>query len=442
MAELKSWNVWQLPKRAQFVVVVVDLAAVVALVAAARTRPVRPSELIAFGLLLAGAALSTEVYRRVGSTHRGADRAFHEMATVFIVAGALVLPPLLAMLLVIPVQAVLQMRSARLPVVKRLFNASHTMLGCLAAATVREALAPGGLPGLGHLASVTGTGSVSLVAGGLTFMVVTEGLLVVLLHEVSPATPWRAHLGDAETLALNSVDIVAAVTLTVLWVVAPTLFILAIAPVLLLQRSVVHRHLVEATRTDTKTGVANLGWWREVAGRAVTRAQHGTGSVSVLMVDLDHFKRINDTYGHLAGDQVLTAVADTLRLSVRPGDLVGRFGGEEFAVLLHDAGFDQAVDAARRIHDRIGLVGRRTGSPDDLAHVTASIGVATFAAHGVDLDELVAAADCALYEAKTSGRDRIATARSVTPTTFRSVPMTADLPVRLPSDQALEVPTL
>jgi diguanylate cyclase (GGDEF)-like protein len=292
--------------------------------------------------------------------------------------------------------------------VKRTFNAGLMMLACLAAAAVRDALAPGGSTAIIHVSSVThGTGPLSVVAAGVVLVAVSETLLMGLLRQVAPATPWRAHFGDMEDWILNAVDLAAGAVLAVAWVVSPVFFGLATLLVLLLQRSAVHRHLVEMSQSDAKTGVANPVHWRTVTTRAVTRAQHVGGSMGVLMVDLDHFKAINDTCGHLAGDAVLTAVADTLRLAVRPGDLVGRFGGEEFAVLLDGAGIGDASSTAARIQQRIGMLGARSGPTGDPIYVTASIGLAVLGVHGDDLNELLAAADQALYQAKAAGRDRV-----------------------------------
>ena len=124
------------------------------------------------------------------------------------------------------------------------------------------------------------------------------------------------------------------------------------------------------------------------------------------MVDLDHFKAINDTYGHLVGDEVLIAVADTLRLSVRPGDLVGRFGGEEFSVLLAGATLVEA-EAGGQPRARPHLC--RGASPPPrrrLGSRRRSVWPSS-ATTGDGLDELLAAADVALYQAKMAGRDRI-----------------------------------
>jgi diguanylate cyclase (GGDEF)-like protein len=191
------------------------------------------------------------------------------------------------------------------------------------------------------------------------------------------------------------------------------LMVFALVPIFLLQRSVIHSHLVTASRHDAKTGLANPAWWRTESGRAVTRAQHGGGSVAVLVVDLDHFKAVNDRHGHLVGDKVLAVVADTIRAVVRPGDLVGRFGGDEFTVLLAAVDELQAVATAERLRQRLdGALRQALTIEDPPLLVTASVGVALFGDAGVELDELLTAADGAMYQAKAMGGNRICLAGS------------------------------
>ena len=120
---------------------------------------------------------------------------------------------------------------------------------------------------------------------------------------------------------------------------------------------------------------------------------------------MDHFKRVNDTYGHLAGDDVLRGLAAELRQQVRGSDVVGRFGGEEFVVLLPRADTDEACKIAERLRHRASVMGVYTDT--DAVNVTISIGIAVLGVHGRDQFELLAAADLALYRAKDGGRDQV-----------------------------------
>jgi diguanylate cyclase (GGDEF)-like protein len=125
--------------------------------------------------------------------------------------------------------------------------------------------------------------------------------------------------------------------------------------------------------------------------------------LAAALLDLDHFKRINDLYGHSRGDEVLAAVAAVLRSSVRESDFVGRHGGEEFILLLPDTGRDQAAVVAEKVRAAVANLGlSEVDEP-----VTTSIGVAAFPDDAADADTLVRAADRALYAAKGNGRNRV-----------------------------------
>ena len=127
------------------------------------------------------------------------------------------------------------------------------------------------------------------------------------------------------------------------------------------------------------------------------------------MVDLDHFKRINDTWGHHAGDKVLIAASSIMMDTARQYDEVGRYGGEEFAILLPNANLEGAAVVAERIREKIAATIVEVDG--NAISMTASFGVACYPAPGIDdLNDLLKAADKALYEAKESGRNRVVTA--------------------------------
>ena len=155
--------------------------------------------------------------------------------------------------------------------------------------------------------------------------------------------------------------------------------------------------------TDALTGLGNRHWMRTMFEREVTRTQHGRKALCLMMIDVDHFKTFNDRYGHIAGDRVLVAVAETLREFLRPTDLVARFGGDEFAVLLPDLKLNQARQTAERIRQQVAGL-----SPPSLqTAITISIGIASTTEND-DVAALVQRADAAMYDAKESGRNRVA----------------------------------
>jgi diguanylate cyclase (GGDEF)-like protein len=134
-------------------------------------------------------------------------------------------------------------------------------------------------------------------------------------------------------------------------------------------------------------------------------SHNGRNPVALLLVDLDHFKQVNDRHGHLVGDEVLKLVADALAGQVRKADLAGRFGGEEFVLLLVDTSQAEASRIAERVRGRIAGMSVE-GADGGPAGTTVSIGIAMLGRDGSDLMELLAAADTALYRAKSAGRNR------------------------------------
>lgn len=165
--------------------------------------------------------------------------------------------------------------------------------------------------------------------------------------------------------------------------------------------------LSQQAATDWLTGVANRRQFMRQAKRELARAQrHGT-HLSLLCLDLDHFKAINDVHGHHVGDEVLKHVASTMEEHLRPTDLLARVGGEEFHVLLPDADIAQAGEIAERM--RSALHDLEITLRDRMVRVTVSVGCAQRGQDGKDMDSLMRAGDQRLYEAKALGRDRVVT---------------------------------
>ncbi len=166
--------------------------------------------------------------------------------------------------------------------------------------------------------------------------------------------------------------------------------------------------LERLARTDSLTGLANRRRFMEALDREADRYQRYQRSASLVLLDLDHFKSVNDTHGHAVGDNVLREVAVVLRSMCRDVDLAARLGGEELAMLLPETGSPGARIVAERVRERIAAASHRAQSGRTF-RVTASFGVAT-AASGRNGEALLQAADEALYRAKAEGRDRVVVA--------------------------------
>jgi diguanylate cyclase (GGDEF)-like protein len=162
--------------------------------------------------------------------------------------------------------------------------------------------------------------------------------------------------------------------------------------------------------TDALTGVANRRALGERAQLEIAALRREPGQLAVVMFDIDHFKRVNDDYGHAVGDAVLVHVASVARRCLRPGDLIARVGGEEFALLLPSAGIEEAAAIAERI--RTSILNTPTFVGERQIRVTSSFGVASYDDSFSTLDHALGRADSALYRAKEAGRDRVAAASS------------------------------
>jgi len=185
----------------------------------------------------------------------------------------------------------------------------------------------------------------------------------------------------------------------------------AIPVVVMLHGAAFTGQLEDEASVDQKTGLATAAHWKSGAASAFADAEESGRPIGVLMVDLDHFKRLNDTHGHHAGDDVLAAVGGCLRTQLRGTDLAGRFGGEEFTVLLPDADAADTMTAAERIRTTIAALHVTTvdnhGRPIVITDVTASVGAAVHPADGTTADECLRVADSHVYQAKQRGRNTV-----------------------------------
>lgn len=154
---------------------------------------------------------------------------------------------------------------------------------------------------------------------------------------------------------------------------------------------------------DGLTGIHNRRYFEMRIGEELERASRFQGRMSVIMVDIDHFKRLNDEFGHLLGDEVLRGVASILKQQLRKVDMVCRYGGEEFAVVVPETTGENAMTVAEKLRRQV----ESHPFPGVPRPVTISCGVADYPIHGITRDEVVAAADAALYMAKQTGRNRV-----------------------------------
>lgn len=414
--DLRRWRLWSLPPVVLAYVVTVDVSASLVTLATAWRTPAEAFVWPLFVLLAGGAVVHLEAAQgieRIREISREGSPHAH-MQSVWLFAGVLVLPmPLLVALITISyLHAWFRVYKRRAVLFRKVFSAATVVLACAAAQLVLglfpyrpldvdEPIGPIGL--------------IALATAGLVYWLVNYALVVGAIVMTNRDQPARAALGNASDQLIILASIGLGSVLAIMMSNQPWL-----APMLLLTVLALHMGLLlpqfrVAARTDSKTGLVDATFWHDVAGREIERARRLLSTVGVLILDLDHFKLINDTYGHLAGDKVLRAVADALKHSVRSYDLVGRFGGEEFAVLLPGCSTEEVRVTAERIRFEIASLHMacvdRSGKDRVISGLTASVGAAVFPDAATELSPLLLAADEALYQAKDAGRDRVATAQ-------------------------------
>jgi diguanylate cyclase (GGDEF)-like protein len=293
---------------------------------------------------------------------------------------------------------------------RRAYTAAAVGLAYAAASLVFHATVQALGPGA---ATATGDRAVLwtlLTAGcGLLRLVINDGLVFTAVKGSSPGTWLTPEISGAEAL-YNNVSELCLGTLSAFAAAHSTLVILYAVPLVVsLQRSLRHAQLLAESRVDSKTGLLNDKTWRREATVEIARAVRTRTPVAVGILDLDHFKVVNDRYGHLAGDAVLSAVAAATSALLRDYDLLGRVGGEEFAFVLPGSTAAEAAEIAERLRETIARLDFARGGPGGLmpARVTVSVGVAAASRPGWDLRRYYCLADRALYAAKGHGRDAV-----------------------------------
>ncbi len=351
------------------------LADAVVLAVAASRVSIRAHDLELFAALLACSAATVELTRRVGE-NIGFVKDVH---AIWELPVAMLLPLAYAPVLPVIRFTLTQWRIRRVPVHRRAFSAAAIGLSYVAACAV-------------------------------VMWAVNNGLVLTAITGKDRTVKLREEQFAREPIYNDVTELCVAVLVT--FCLANSIIAVAFAfPfVTLLQRSLRHARLVKDSRVDSKTGLLNAATWEREATAEVARAVRTKTPLAVAMLDIDRFKAINDTYGHLLGDQVIKEIAHTLNTLLRDYDVAGRFGGEEFSLLLPQTRAVDALRIAERV--RANIAGLSIIAPGaaggERVHVTVSIGVAALDSGSErELTDLMAAADAALYRAKAGGRDQV-----------------------------------
>ncbi|RDI18892.1 diguanylate cyclase (GGDEF)-like protein [Lentzea flaviverrucosa] len=398
---MRDWPVWTLRQPALYYWLFIDIAALATVTyAIVSSETPSPSEIARFAAIAgtAGAVIigSTIYSHRLGETERNPWAAH----LCYLTAGILALPPnLLVLLLFGPA---LHCLLAQRPETHRwLFTLSATALAVFTTRYVLGWADP-------H------ANIVILTLAATLLLVLRAALIALGLKLRSPSATFEENVGEPIDAILG---VVAVSIGGLMGCVAESnaVHVLIAGPSLaLLERAAQLPQWRRSAQRDAKTGLANAVHWDTRARYELTKGASRTRPMAVMLLDLDHFKRVNDEVGHLAGDAALAAISLLLRGTVRRGDLVGRFGGEEFVVLLPEATPDEAEFVAERVRKAVAALRVPTmatdGKPHELHGLTVSIGVSTTTRFGYELPDLLVAADAALLAAKAYGRNLVSMA--------------------------------
>jgi diguanylate cyclase (GGDEF)-like protein len=403
---VRTWAIWNLPHWLSAFIISVVLADSVIFAGAASRVHVHAHDLELFAALLVCSAATVELTKRAGE-HHGFVKDVH---AVWELPVAILLPLAYAPVLPVVRFALTQWRILRVPVHRRVFSAAVIGLSYVAAALVFHALIRLVNGAASNPASHALAWMAIIATAAVVQWAVNQTLILTAIKGADPSVRLREEQFAREPIYNDVTELCVAVLVT--FCVAGSLLAVAFAfPfVSLLQRSLRHARLLRDARADSKTGLLNAATWERESTAEVARAVRTGTPLAVALLDIDKFKVINDTYGHLVGDQVIKEIAHTLNDMLRDYDLAGRFGGEEFSLLLPQTRAVDAFRIAERVRATIAglsiIAPGATGG--QRVHVTVSIGVAALDS-GSDrkLAELMAAADAALYRAKSGGRDQV-----------------------------------
>jgi len=279
----------------------------------------------------------------------------------------------------------------------------------------------------GHHAA-TGVWQVAAVMlAALVWLSINHGLLgyaLVLARGVS----WReSGQLDRDSLMSDLVLVCVGSTVAVVWPLQPWFILPTLAPIVFMYRALMIPQLKQEAEMDAKTGLNNARHFNELLAGELERAQRFDRPLTFIMADLDFLRDINTTYGHLGGDAVLSGIGKVIRSTVREYDVAGRFGGEEFAIVLPETDEAEARLLAERLRGEIKVARFSLAGSQTAMRVTMSLGIACFPQDGHTAQEVMHSADVAVYAAKSGGRNRVVCASEV-PVSERQAGVTGSPP--------------
>ena len=328
---VKDWLWWQLPLPLRCYVAAPPLVAAGVIGVTSASTAWRVDDLAIFALLLVCGTISVVSTPRMMYGAGGLNRDF---SSIWVLPTAILLPPVYAALMPIPLLLAMKLFVHHGVLHRTVFTIASTSLGYAAASYIFRWF-PSTFAGA-HVGAGTHAFTWALAVGACE-IIGAMAHRCLILGAVKMSNPkvriWKMEW-NSEALQGVFVEIDLGVLITLAVALSPGLILLAVPTVVLMRRFLVHPMLVAQSRVDSKTGLLNVSTWEREAAGELSRSVRMGGPMALALVDIDHFKKVNDTYGHLVGDRVLKAVANALTGQLRDYDKAGRFGGEEFVLLL------------------------------------------------------------------------------------------------------------
>jgi diguanylate cyclase (GGDEF)-like protein len=404
---VRQWQVWSVkePLRDYLMAVPLVAVAVVGIEAAGTTWQVR-QELI-FAALVACGAIAVEATRTVKEPQGAVAR---DLQSVWYLAIAVVLPPFYAFAAPIPLTLYKIFRTRPAILHRRVFSNATISLAYGSVSLLFHRLPvsiAGSHPGTQNHAL---TWTAAVVVGGILGWAINHALLLVAIKLSDGTRPVRELIGSRESITCDSIELSMAVSLALVVAINPALMALALPSVIMQRRYLMRVQLVTHARIDADTGLLNGPTWQREATAELLRALRSRTPLALAVIDIDHFTDVYETAGKVVHDQLLRDVADMVKDQLPGHDLIGRFNGDEFVVLLPSTGSDEARKISERLRDRIAGEPIAIESGTQAGYVfrlTVSIGVAVLNESRRALAELIGAADSALVQAKSTGWNKV-----------------------------------
>jgi diguanylate cyclase (GGDEF)-like protein len=405
---MRHWALWTLSVPTAAFVLLVDVSAV-GYAASTFTELSLGGWADTVVALTLGALIAVEGGRRVERRRHRGGPLHKDLAPAWMIAAAIVLQPAPAILVAVVLRVWWRLRAGRCVPYRWAFTtAVHVLCIGVAHAVYSSArdLTGGGPAGL----------VVSMGAGAAAYTVADALLCGLAISLIVPGASRRDVVGGLDDLCVDLTAATLGCLVAGATLVSPWFACLAVPITLTAQRALLFPQLESAAQTDPKTGLSRIDWWRHQTEELLRQARAQRDHMAVLLIDIDHFKLVNDRHGHLVGDEALRATATILRGAIRAKDQIGRFGGEEFVIALPGTDLGDATVTADRLRTAVaasplaamcaGVLDDPDLDPDTL-RLTVSIGVAVFPGDGGSVDELLRRADRAMYAAKEAGRDQV-----------------------------------